>query len=264
MAFATLNLITYGLWWSKPLSVQCPYRVVKNRQPVDGDRDEMAAIIHDVETTTGVANEEGGEGLTLSWQYDRVPRQRSIILMTELLDENGNGATFEEMPLVLTLRPFLIMAGLKDNIKEKKVATFYAGVGVHDDKFKPYLIVASGITALFRAIHCIAWSFKFPSHAEKVIWVTCSLMITFIPLFIPITLALTRLHGWLFHHIRSVAGRMVVEAILSPWFHILSFWVSIWYTAARLILLILVLISFRALNAEVYQTVHWTTFIPHV
>jgi hypothetical protein len=32
LAFAALNFVTYGLWWNKPLNVQCPFRVpVKQR-----------------------------------------------------------------------------------------------------------------------------------------------------------------------------------------------------------------------------------------
>jgi hypothetical protein len=29
LAFATLKFITYGLWWDKPLGVQCPYCIVR-------------------------------------------------------------------------------------------------------------------------------------------------------------------------------------------------------------------------------------------
>jgi len=31
LAFATLNFVSYGLWWDKPLGVQCPYRVGKGK-----------------------------------------------------------------------------------------------------------------------------------------------------------------------------------------------------------------------------------------
>ena len=27
LAFAAFNFVTYGLWWNKPLNVQCPFRV---------------------------------------------------------------------------------------------------------------------------------------------------------------------------------------------------------------------------------------------
>lgn len=40
LAFAMLNLFTYGIWWNKPLSVQCPYRVLINRKPMSEEKEE--------------------------------------------------------------------------------------------------------------------------------------------------------------------------------------------------------------------------------
>jgi len=31
LAFAALNFVTYGLWWNKPLNVQCPVCVFETR-----------------------------------------------------------------------------------------------------------------------------------------------------------------------------------------------------------------------------------------
>jgi hypothetical protein len=46
LAFATLNFVTYGLWWDKPLSVQCPYRVIRKGKPTlqseaEGEGDDV-------------------------------------------------------------------------------------------------------------------------------------------------------------------------------------------------------------------------------
>src|ERR1700688_1617164 len=40
LAFAALNFVTYGLWWKKPLSVRCPYRVFKDRKPMGEEKGE--------------------------------------------------------------------------------------------------------------------------------------------------------------------------------------------------------------------------------
>ena len=33
LVFAMLNFVTYGLWWNKPLSVECPYPARRKRKP---------------------------------------------------------------------------------------------------------------------------------------------------------------------------------------------------------------------------------------
>ncbi|TDL14487.1 hypothetical protein BD410DRAFT_845986 [Rickenella mellea] len=39
----------------------------------------------------------------------------------------------------------------------------------------------TAVSVIFGALHCIAWSFKFPSHEMQILWRTCSLAITCLP-----------------------------------------------------------------------------------
>src|SRR6202008_2467061 len=40
-AFAGLNIVMYGLWWDKPLDVQCPIRVRRRASGNDGASEEQ-------------------------------------------------------------------------------------------------------------------------------------------------------------------------------------------------------------------------------
>lgn len=73
LAFAMLNFFTYGLWWNKPLSVQCPYRVLINRKPMSEEKEEAQGDCETEAETEVEAREEGEteqERLTQSGQKD--------------------------------------------------------------------------------------------------------------------------------------------------------------------------------------------------
>ena len=152
------------------------------------------------------------------------------------------------------------MMGEHDDVMAKRVATFYAGVSANDGEITSIIYAASGIAALFGAIHCIGWTFKFPSHAEQLLWRTSSIAITCLPLASrPIYLTII----WLGNYQRNgVLGWVAKFLGLSTF--IATILSSIIYIIARVTLLILALTSLHSLPAEAYQTVHWTTFIPHI
>src|SRR5882762_9228543 len=62
-----------------------------------------------------------------------------------------------------------------------EVPTFYAGDLSGGEK---WLAGSAGLitASIFGAIHCVAWSFEFPSHAERLLWHVSSVVITCLPL----------------------------------------------------------------------------------
>jgi len=128
------------------------------------------------------------------------------------------------------------------------VPMFYSGKLIHNNVERHATLAASAIATLFGAIHCIAWFFEFKSCTEKWLWHISSLTITFIP---PVLFV-----GFRFDtHIQPG-----VQAIGFPF----AFLVGILYILARMLLLVLPFMSLRSLPLEAYQTVRWTTFIPHI
>ena len=111
-------------------------------------------------------------------------------------------------------------------------------------------MIVLGVGVWFGAIHCIAWFFLFPTPAELLIWRISSVAITTVPIYIVLVHLLA---AWL-------VGMDLNFAIY--YFGPLSG--GIMYILARAVTLALALTSLRDLPPGAYETVHWTTFIPHI
>ncbi|KAF8064243.1 hypothetical protein FPV67DRAFT_210971 [Lyophyllum atratum] len=147
--------------------------------------------------------------------------------------------------------------------------TFYCGHLYHYEKVMAYAL-ASGTAIIFGAIHCIAWSFQFPSNPERILWRASSIMVTFLP-------AYCFLYGR-YVSLAVAHFRTQTEGLSSQYslhyrfllrfpnlFTILLYWPAlVLYVSARLILLVQMFILLRAADRGIYQTVEWTTFIPHL
>jgi hypothetical protein len=136
-----------------------------------------------------------------------------------------------------------------DLLREKRVPTFYAGTIEDQSKAWYTLILVEMIIAMaFGGIHCIAWSFAFPTHIEQILWRASSIAIISIPLLWAVAIILE------YFDLESVGISFAVIATLF----------SIIYPFSRLVLLIISFTSLRSLPASAFYTVRWTTFIPHV
>ena len=138
--------------------------------------------------------------------------------------------------------------------REDRVPRFWAN-STGEDVGIAYLIML-GIGICFGAIHCIAWHFSFPTHAELSIWRISSVAMTVVPFYIPLTLLLA---GWLedmdFDTASDIIGLIAIFSIFPA---------LIFYIVARVFTLALAFTSLRDLPHGAFDTVHWTTFIPHV
>jgi hypothetical protein len=138
-----------------------------------------------------------------------------------------------------------------DDMLAPRVPTFWSGQPTADQGF-----AADGITLMvgiiFGAIHCIAWSFEFPSHTELILWRISSVGIIATPAYI--------LVGFSFVLYADDLPRWVKNVIALPIFTFLP----LLYIVARAATVALAFMSLRALPSAAYETVHWTTFIPHI
>ena len=78
-------------------------------------------------------------------------------------------------------------------------------------KSHPSFFAALGITALFSAIHCIGWSFAFPSHTEQWLWRISSVAITCLPL---ASRPLYLMAEWLGNRVAEFLAEMVLIVII--------------------------------------------------
>jgi hypothetical protein len=190
------------------------------------------------------------------------------MIKQKLEDIKACGVWGERLHAILSVafNPLLLMADISAKIVGRqaieasalRVPTFYGGDWTIQDQL--FIGVgASFVAVVFGAIHCIAWSFQFPTHVEKILWRSSAIVITCTPAFFSTHRSLV----WLAYR----KGRKKSPPLFgweSTLTGVLITAVMILYLFARLILLTLAILSLRALPPGAYQTVSWTHFIPHV
>jgi len=138
------------------------------------------------------------------------------------------------------------------------------------------IICVSGM--VFGAIHCVAWNFLFPTHAERILWRVASIGILFSLSTIVLQIwfwmvsgrlppesidrqTSTRLPRWLIKIIepraleRSRGARRGMPAFVS---------IAIYYVPARVSIIVLMFLSLVSLPPGAYDTVVWTKFFPYL
>ena len=115
-------------------------------------------------------------------------------------------------------------------------------------------VIMLGVGVCFGVIHCIAWHFSSPTHTELLMWRISSVAITVLPIYIPLMIVFGGLLGTLID-----SEKFVITVV---YFVPLS--AGLLYILARAVTLVLAFTSLRDLPPGAYETVHWTTFIPHV
>ena len=148
----------------------------------------------------------------------------------------------------------VFIGGLQDRYvdlsREDRVPRFWADSDRTDAERADKIVLGVGVC--FGAIHCISWGFSFPTHAELLMWRVLCVAITAVPIYISL--------GFL------LADRLRYKFDL---FYFIGFYFcplsgGILYIIARAITLVLAFTSLRDLPPGAYETVHWTTSIPHV
>ncbi|KAK7028222.1 hypothetical protein VNI00_014912 [Paramarasmius palmivorus] len=230
VGFAILNFGTYFLWWNKPLRVRHPVRVYWRQTEKLGER----------ETNEG----KGGIWMTC-WE--------GVGAVLEYIFEIGGlEKTFLRLlllPLWILWHIFFVCLEILQDEDDPALSTPISS-RLDDDPSHLYIAVY-GIAALFGAIHCIPWVFQFPTHTEQLLWRISAVAVAVAPV------AIGLLHGygklafsppeW----VKNMAG--IITLIL-----------SLAYIVFRVSLLVIAFTALRDLRSSAYQTVQWTTFIPHI
>ncbi|KAH9953500.1 hypothetical protein BC827DRAFT_1146040 [Russula dissimulans] len=292
VAFAALNFVIYVLWWDKPQNVQRGVRVYRKRmtpEPIDdGNAETTGKEPTDVADQSKMARSARSGWPRLSFIFesihptvhrvcsfptcsaDHTPHlsrsARLIKARRKLKDDVGHGLRVEEKVEQTLDGPQNVQRGVRvykkriteepiddGNVEATRVNTFHPTKWVRSSEFSSMFLVAT-ITVVFGSIHCIGWSFEFPSRIERTLWRVASLYITNAPILIPA-------FGGL--------GIVIDKFLLKDRFNHLCMAIS-WtlllflYVLSRLTLLVLPFLCLRSPPPAAFHVVHWVSFIPHV
>ena len=246
VAFAVLNFGTYALWWNKPLNVECAVRVYKRSQVEEGKGQADADPDHRTDQSKSNDGSNVVDELLAIWRriwHEIKEKPLWVIVLAAVLFPVS-------IPLYAfwqAMRPIFKLVGFEDDDIEataKRVPTFYADSGTPSDDSLGFF--AGIFTAtVFGSIHCVAWSAPFPSHTEQLLWRISSLVITCAPA------------------LQNLAFGLLDLPVDLP-FITITILLMIAYIMARVTLLVLPFMALRSLPLDAYQTVPWTTFIPHL
>jgi len=181
----------------------------------------------------------------------RVRRRRSGNHELEAREVQEGRADRTDPNNVSWLEPFFAMLGTQDSDEDFLVVGEQHSHGMN----QMLLIGGTLITVAFGGIHCIGWAFDFPSHAEQVLWRMSAISITAIPLGLLVGSSFSIFMILGHNHVRMLVDVFSFSLLLLfPFLYILS----------RMLLLVLSLTTLRSLPSSAFQTVEWTTFLPHV
>jgi hypothetical protein len=158
-------------------------------------------------------------------------------------------------PLFLFFHAFnqMLESDKLDDSMPLRVPTFYSP-NFTDYETNSDFVIAMCVATIFGGIHCIAWSFQFPSVQERLAWRISAASITGLPILLWLVALLgddSDDHvgdGWL---------NLALEHIVIPGLTVL-------YVIARIVLLVLPCIALRALPPTALVEIRWAAFFPHI
>ncbi|KAG2352518.1 hypothetical protein BDR07DRAFT_842582 [Suillus spraguei] len=167
------------------------------------------------------------------------------------IDENNEFASWGYLaPLVGPCLELMGLPGIPTS-RKLQVPTFDGSIE-SSDKLIP-LCPGMFVATIFGAIHCMAWSFAFPSYQERVLWRIGTIAITSAP-FIGVFVWFV----WSPSYVQKPPHRFKILTYI-----IYIIYIAL-YTTARGILLVLMFTTLRRLPLDAYKAVSWTSLVPHL
>ncbi|KAF8659476.1 hypothetical protein AX16_001843 [Volvariella volvacea WC 439] len=250
LAFAALNVMTYILWWDKPLNIEYPIYFDREGKRVDGPEEQEEAAWYQKlwNLVTGNRSREGGS-------------EENVGLLKADQEGAEKGSTVKatwwqtiKKPFELIFGPLLEMTNVERAERTTSVHPFYAAV-LDGDQHRLAYFFASVIGVVFGGIHLVGWNFDFLTTTELWLWRASSLVLTVTPAIITISWPLYV--DWY----NVSADDAFIDRLL--WFLVARIGTPL-YVAARAVILFLAFFTLRDLSDSAYQNVRWSNFIPHI
>jgi hypothetical protein len=258
VAFAALNSATYALWWNKPADVHVPFLIGERplREDHVGGAFPEGAAEDGERCWLDMFKRRLSSGITgifslliTIWRSvcHAINRRKDVSIWDILL------FPFSLYPIKMLWEMWSGVNSVTIHPQSKRVPTFHSGAVIGEEQW--YTLLMTQLFAMvFGGIHCLAWSFHFPSRTEQLLWQMSSLAITSVPaLFIVASLVIMDTQ------VKCKVSRLIMNLLVA----ILSL-LGVLYALARIALLVLAFTTLRSLPIDAYHTVQWTTFIPHI
>ncbi|KAK7022777.1 hypothetical protein VNI00_016948 [Paramarasmius palmivorus] len=240
VAFALLNFGTYFLWWDKPVRIRHPVRVYWRQK--EGSMIKGAShtrwTIEDLFSTIW----DGAAAIVKYVYVGGSPfcgTSKNIFAQIILL------------PLqiiwhaIVVLNRILLDTGIDRNLA--------IPISSQLEDIPPLLhITVYVIGTIFGAIHCIPWSFQFPTTTEQLLWRISAVALATAPMGM----------GFLHWYWEECFGQVsdFLDAVVVIF--MLAFFLA--NAIFRTTLIVIAFTTLRDLPLSAYQTVEWTTLIPHI
>jgi len=262
LALASLNGITFLLWWDKPLGAQAIVPIHLKRKLKDSERVPQKVI--------GLSQDgirfRGPERPARS---EIIPFVRGIFgaCVSTIRDAfRGQLKKLFLLPFIIILLlllpivsfAFAFITTLVDLIRGSSsfppdcthVPTFY--VPRHQYLRRYHILLLFSLAMVFGGIHCFGWNFPFPgpTHTEQNLWRVASLGVIITPICAIFSSAIVGCLG----PVTNVAYGLAFATLI--------LW-ALAYVSARLLLLGLSLALLRDLPPTALIDISWTKFFPH-
>ncbi|TFK58388.1 hypothetical protein BDN72DRAFT_92550 [Pluteus cervinus] len=263
LAFATLNIITYGLWWYKPLNVLCPIYIhvhPKTPDPPVEPKSPQEAIIGEAETTN---KEPSGEGFR---EMLKRPVRRIVAVIKKDIKAHG---WWRMLWKQLIKQPFLaVVWPLKELLDDEQVrddathvSTFFAEWILDSNENNLIQALSSFIGMIFGAIHFLSWRSTFPTQVELLLWRMSSIILVVPPFF----MLLRAIFNRIYLAAPSGSRRERIARFLYPFFEKVTFFLGpIPYILARVCVLVLAFLTLHNPPSGAFTNISWTSYIPHL
>ncbi|KAF8656113.1 hypothetical protein AX16_002751 [Volvariella volvacea WC 439] len=266
-AFAAVNIITYILWWDKPLNATYPIYFNQN-----GDRIPGPLRKDQLRERGWLSERYWGVSFTWPWEWCQDGSGKSILgrIKDGLTKRPVLVAIWEQLIRNPFVYCFYLTSELMfgDHIATEStlptsVKLYYNGELHREGRvLVAYSSIFVGI--LFGSIHLIAWSFDFPTRVEQVVWMVSSVVVTAVPALFGLTLTLVSNlpSSWTVPEPQERTGTLLGWAILIGDLFLVS--AGVGYALARVDVFVQAFTLLRDLPPSAYQNLNWSAYTSHI
>ncbi|KAK0230077.1 hypothetical protein IW262DRAFT_1452980 [Armillaria fumosa] len=234
LGFASLSIITYFLWWHKPLNVQ--YHISL-------------------------------DGLNLSeFMRTLATKSRKESASPKVTSDNG---VIDASPWVSTAVAKFLFLGPVDGHANIGDGAFPLDAGNSKSMAMP-LVVAVFVGSLLEAFYFVTWSFCFPSHTEMLLWrfSSVAVIIGFHAVSILTFIDEEPRPKWMSKLPRLLQSWLmdpsICRTVWKPCLFSLAVVGILTFIVGRIILIIVAFTQLRSLPQLAFHSVKWTIQIPHI